>query len=184
MALLKSFQFVLCIALMAFVSLSAADTAPPSKEHQIEAVFLFHFAEFVEWPANAFSDPNQPFVIGILGNDPFGSYLDEVVRGEKIKGRSIIVKRFDKVEDVIGCQILFLSQLSGGIMELVFAGVKNKPILTVSGTESFCQFGCMICFGALESKLMTINNEAAKAVHLEISYKLLKLAEVLPAAKG
>src|SRR5882724_9097047 len=59
------------------------------KEYQVKAAFLFHFAQFVAWPDSAFSRPEDPFVIGILGADPFGGYLDEVVRGEKIGARAI-----------------------------------------------------------------------------------------------
>lgn len=49
-------------------------------EYQVKAVFLFNFAQFVTWPSQP---ADAPLVIGILGDDPFGSYLDETVRGEK-----------------------------------------------------------------------------------------------------
>ena len=39
-----------------------------SAEYQLKAVFLFNFAQFVEWPASAFPDPNAPLVIGVLGD--------------------------------------------------------------------------------------------------------------------
>ncbi|HEV2691498.1 MAG TPA: YfiR family protein, partial [Verrucomicrobiae bacterium] len=55
-----------------------------SKEYQIKATFLFNFAQFIDWPTTAFTATNAPFSIGILGDDPFGGYLDEMVRGESI----------------------------------------------------------------------------------------------------
>ena len=62
-----------------------------SSEYQIKAVFLFNFAQFVEWPRQAFPEAETPLVIGILGEDPFSSYLDETVRGEKVNQRSLTV---------------------------------------------------------------------------------------------
>jgi len=31
-----------------------------SSEYTVKAAFLFHFAEFVDWPAEAFKDANTP----------------------------------------------------------------------------------------------------------------------------
>src|SRR6202044_1020480 len=83
-------------------SVAAADS--PS-EYQVKAVFLFNFSQFVDWPAQAFTSPTEPFVIGILGTDPFGSHLDETVRGERIAGPPILVRRFTKVDEIADCHI-------------------------------------------------------------------------------
>src|SRR5438128_12279187 len=78
---------------------SPAQTAP-APEYQVKAVFLFNFAQFVEWPRNAFPETRAPLVIGVLGEDPFGSYLDETVRGEKVNDRPLVVQRYHRVEDI------------------------------------------------------------------------------------
>src|SRR3990172_10053935 len=51
------------------------DSGTPS-EYQVKAAILFNFAKFVEWPDAAFPDPATPIIIGVLGEDPFGSALD------------------------------------------------------------------------------------------------------------
>ena len=66
-----------------------AGAAAPVSEYQLKAVFLFNFAQFVEWPAAAFPRANAPFVIGVLGKDPFGASLDDVVRGESVERPSL-----------------------------------------------------------------------------------------------
>src|SRR6185295_17077931 len=66
---------------------SVAIAAPAPSEYQVKAVFLFNFTQFVDWPAQSFADARAPFVIGVLGRDPFGSALDEAVRGETVNGR-------------------------------------------------------------------------------------------------
>ena len=69
--------------------LGLAAQTPRASEYQIKAVFLFNFAQFVDWPPGAFPDSTAPLVIGVLGDDPFGPYLDETVRGETVRGRPL-----------------------------------------------------------------------------------------------
>src|SRR5581483_5614207 len=78
--------------------------APAPTDYQVKAVFLFNFAQFVEWPTNAFANENSPVVIGILGEDPFGGVLDQTVKGERARGRLITTKRFAADEEPEGCQ--------------------------------------------------------------------------------
>src|SRR5688572_2456800 len=66
----------------------------PAKEYQVKAVFLYNFAQFVEWPTTAFPTAETPLVIGVLGDDPFGGYLDETVRGEKANNRALAIERY------------------------------------------------------------------------------------------
>src|SRR3954453_11961890 len=88
---------------------AAAQTVRASAS-EVQAVFLFNFAQFVEWPAEAFAEPTSPLVIGIIGKDPFGSFLDETVRGEMVRGRSFRVKRYRRVEEAGDSHILFISR--------------------------------------------------------------------------
>ena len=73
------------------LNLSAQTT--PSPEYQVKAVFLFNFAQFVDWPSKAFPEPQTPLVIGVVGEDPFGPYLDETVRGETVNNRPLTAGR-------------------------------------------------------------------------------------------
>jgi len=80
----------------------SAQAAPPG-EYQLKAVFMFNFAQFVEWPPQAF--PDAPLVIGVLGQDPFGAYLDETVRAETVNNRPLVVQRYGRVEDINTCHV-------------------------------------------------------------------------------
>jgi len=88
---------LIAVLLLGGVSL-LADTA--SKEYQVKAVFLFNFANFVDWPAKSFPAAATPFVIGILGDNPFGTYLDDVVRGEKIANHPVELRRYDREDEI------------------------------------------------------------------------------------
>ena len=156
----------------------------PTKEFQIKSVFLFNFAQFVEWPPEAFSGPQSPILIGVLGEDPFGRALDEVVTGEAILRRQLIVERFHRVEDIKTCHILFISPSEAEKYEQIFAALRGRSILTVGDTEGFATRGGMIRFRTDHNRIrLGVNVEAAQAAGLTISSKLLRAAEIVAPVK-
>jgi hypothetical protein len=173
------------IALGAFAlslaSAGVARAAPAvSREFEVKAVFLFNFAQFVEWQKDAFPDASAPLVIGILGSDPFGAYLDEAVRGEKVNDRAIVIRRFSSVGDVGTCHILYISQSEAPRLGDILAALKGRSILTVSDMDQFSRDGGMIRFVMENNKVrLRINNDAARASGLRISSKLLRPSEVV-----
>jgi hypothetical protein len=152
-----------------------------SKEYQVKAAFLFNFAQFVEWPTNAFSTPQSPLVIGILGNDPFGRFLDELVRGETVNGRSLVIHRYRRVEECEICHILFISTSEARQVEQILAKLKGRSLLTVAEMDAFANRGGMIRFVTEQNKIrFRINVDATKAGGLTVSSKLLKAAAIVP----
>ena len=157
----------------------AAQTARAS-EYQLKAVFLFNFAQFVDWPADTFSDAATPVVIGVLGEDPFGSVLDQTVRDERLRGRPFQVRRYQSVDEIKTCHILFIRRSDAGRVEEILARLKTRPILTVSDADAFAERGGMIRFVTDRNRIrLQINPEAVEAAHLTISSKLLRVAEVI-----
>lgn len=160
----------------------AAQTAPTSAYH-LKAVFLFNFAQFVNWPPDAFPDSQAPLVIGVLGDDPIGALVDEAVRGERLGGRPFESRRFQRVEDIKTCHILFISQSEGSRVAEILASLKNRPILTVSDSDDFAKRGGIIQFVTDQNHIrLRINLEAAQAANLRMSSKLLRVAEIVPPA--
>lgn len=158
--------------------------SPVSKEYQIKAVFLFNFAQFVKWPARAFTRPDEPFRIGVLGSDPFDSFLDATVQGEKVDGHPLVIQRYASVADVKDCQILFISRSESDRMEDILTDLKGKSILTVADSEGFIKNGGVVLLSKEENKIrLLINLEAAKNANLSISSKILRLAEIVGQGK-
>lgn len=156
-----------------------------TNEYQVKAVFLFNFAQFVQWPSEAFAGPESPLVIGVLGDDPFGKYLDDTVRGERINNHPLVVQRYSSLKDVRACQVLFISASESPNLQRVVDGLKSRSILTVGDVENFSRDGGMIRFITENHKLrLAINVEAAKAAHLTISSKLLRPARIVTAGGG
>lgn len=150
------------------------------QEHQIKAVFLFNFIQFVEWPLQAFDSIEAPVVIGILGKDPFGPYLDEVLSGEVVNGRPVIVKRFSTVSEIENCHILYIHNPPIDNYQTIFNKIEERNILTISDDVAFMKEGGMIRFVNVNNRVQfQINPDAAKKANLTISSKLLRLAEIV-----
>jgi hypothetical protein len=166
--------FVGLILLAVSAPAVAAENAPTA-EYQVKAVFLYNFAQFVEWPTAAFRGPDAPLVIGIFGENPFGSYLDDLVKGEKIGGRPLAVRHYQRPEDIKDCHILFISSSETATLDRIITRLRGHSILTVSDTDLFIRRGGMVRFITEDGKIrLRINLEAAKAVHLTISSKILR----------
>ncbi len=168
--------FTTILMLVTSVSLNAQT---PSAS-QIKAVFLFNFTQFVEWPPNSFPEAQSSLVIGILGEDPFGSYLDEIVHDEKSNGYSLVVQRYQTIKDVKPCHILFINFSKKDQVAQVLENLRGQSILLVSDAQGFAEQGGMVQFITENNKIrFQINLEAVKAVNLSISSKLLRLAKIV-----
>lgn len=151
---------------------------PP--EYQLKAVFLFNFAQFVEWPPSAFPSPDAPLVIGVLGDDPFGQFLDQTVAGEKVDNRVLIVRRFRQVDEITNCHILFISRSELGRLSQILGQLNGRSILTVGDFETFARTGGMVRFVTESNRIrLRINLEAAEAANLKLSSKLLRPAVIV-----
>lgn len=155
----------------------AQSAPPPAREYDIKAVFLFNFAQFAEWPASAFATTNSPFVIGVLGPDPFGAILDKTVQDERIRGRPIEVRRFSKPQEAPGCHLLFLGAGDKRRIEETIRLTRGRPILTVSDEPGGDRSGVMIALRTAKGRVrFGINAAAAESAGITISAKLLSVA--------
>jgi hypothetical protein len=151
-----------------------------STEYKFKAVFLFHFTQFVDWPSNTFPDPQAPLVIGILGDDPFGNFLNATVQGENVNGHRLVVERYHSPDDIKNCQVLFISSSEEPRLGRTLAGLKGKTVLTVSDIENFAEDGGIIGFVTVQNKIhFEINTDAAHDANLTLSSKLLRLADIV-----
>ncbi len=149
-------------------------------EFQVKAAFLFNFLKFTEWPASAFPDAAAPLIIGVVGNDPFGRTLDDLVKGERIKQHPLVVRRFRSGEDCTPCHVLFISRSEQASLPDLLGSLKQKPVLTISDLDQFCQQNGMVNLVlSAEGKVKPeINPGVVHDAGLEISSKLLNLPMV------
>jgi YfiR/HmsC-like len=180
--LLRKSRGLCFLVVLLNLSLPSLADGQTSKEYQIKAVLLMNLARFAEWPPDAFSGPDDPIVIGVVGRDPFGRALDEAVKGEQVNGRRIVVRRYPNPRQIKPCQILFISQSERGRIRTILAEENTKPILTVSELNGFTaqDGGMVLLYLNRENKVrLRVNLDAVQAHGLKLSAKLLQVAEVM-----
>jgi hypothetical protein len=175
-------------ALSLAVLLATVSGAPPrvrgesngTSEYDVKAAFLFHFAQFVEWPAEAFKDANSPLTYCTIGEDAFRGALDESVKGKSVGNRPLQVQHLKERAQIEGCQVLFIAAAEKSRQGEELATANGHPVLTVGETEHFAQQGGIIGFCLEQNKIrFEINLEAAGRAKLKISARLLTLAKTV-----
>ena len=162
-----------------------ASGAEVPTEYQVKAVFVFNFSRFLEWSPQAFTAPNAPFVIGILGDDPFGARLDEAVRGEQIDQHPLVVRRFRSMSEIGNCQILYIDRSESAQLQQILLAMDHRSTLTVSELDQSSERGVMIQFMTENNHIrLRINVDSARAAGLTISSKLLRSAEIVSTRTG
>jgi hypothetical protein len=180
MALLRSirilFHAVLFAAAWSTFSLPAAAQGA-EREYAVKAVFLYNFCRFITWPDSAFAAPDTPITIGIFGEDPFGTLLEETVKGERVRGRRIRIMRTKRIEDIPECHVLFVSRSEMGRLEQILAAARTRSVVTVAESEAFLTAGGMIALTTQHGKVrLRISTGIIQAANLKVSSRLLHIA--------
>ena len=171
------------LILAALFGLAPGAGAQVTREYSVKAAFLYNFASFVEWPETAFAPAETAFVVGILGDDPFGNVLDEIVAGEKVKSRPLAIRRIRRVDEAEGCHILFVCASERRRVTEILNYCRSRPVLTVADLPDFAEQGGVVGFRTEDNRLkIDVNMESARAAGLTMSSKLLKLAHVIGGA--
>jgi len=151
-----------------------------AEEYSVKAAFLFHFAQFIEWPAGTFKDANSPIMYCTLGEDPFRGALEATLSGKNIGTRQLRVKHYKRVPETRGCQVVFIGASGQKLISEALTSLNGNPILTVGESEHFTQDGGVIGFTLEENKVrFEINLDAAEHAGLKVSSKLLALAKAV-----
>lgn len=163
------------------VSLSFAAQVVRSNEAELKAAFLYNFIKFTEWPAEEMANKKDPFIIGVLGKDPFGNALDRAVEGEAFQQKPIVVRRFSRMDESVGqSHVLFIGAAEEAHLVAVLKLLEGQAILTVGEMANFVERGGMIELTREGSKLaFEINVSVARRAGLNLSAQLLRLAKLV-----
>jgi hypothetical protein len=155
---------------------------PESREYAVKTAFLYNFAKFVDWPPESFKNEPSPFVLGIVGADPFGAAL-ETLKDKTVKGRRLVIRKLPRLENFEDCHILFISGSEKGNYRAILSTLKNHSILTVSDIDRFASQGGMIgLVTAGNNVVFEINLDTVQQSKLKFSSQLLKLAKIIQGA--
>jgi len=151
--------------------------APSDLEYAVKATYLYKFTPFVDWPATAFAAPGSPFVICVIGDDPFGQVLTQTVSGQQSHGHPIVIERAAAFTPNMTCQELFAGHASATGADATFRAAAGQSVLTISdgppGADS-----AIIHFVVKDGHVrFDIDPAAAQRNGITISSKLLDLAQ-------
>lgn len=200
---LRLLLLLVCLGLIVTQMAPAETSSAKYKEYEVKAAFIFNFLKFIDWPEEKTTGNNNQFVIGIIGEDPFGPAAN-VFKDKSVEDHKLVVKRFEGIEQIRKlsekdknesidalkhCHLLFISQSEQKQIRDIIEIVGNSSVLTVADTDGFIEAGGIINFLTEENKIrFDINQAVAEKTGLKIRSQLLRLAKrvvtELPAAKN
>jgi hypothetical protein len=187
-ALLRAARWIVSILVVAglvmtraFAPAQEVEVLLPEKECQVKYALLYSFGLLTAWPPESFEPADTgPFVIGVLGTKPFPEYLARIAASKKIQGRAIVIRHYKLPEEVKKCHILYVtSSVAKDSEQAIIRKFADQPVLLVSepaaeGQESAAIIEFIIEQGTVK---FVLDVEAAKAHHLHVDPRLLKLAK-------
>ena len=145
-------------------------------EYQVKAGFLYNFLSFIEWSA---APPRReaPFRVCVIGADPFGRILDDLVKGERVGQRPIEVARPADEEAAASCQVVFIARTDDARLPTIVRMAAGKGVLIVGETAKVLPACGAIAFVQEGDRLrFDVNVNALRRQGLRASSKLLRVA--------
>jgi len=164
------------LALLLAIGAFSASAQDVSLEYRVKATYIYHFVQFVEWPAGAVSGP---LTICVAGRNPFGPVLEQTLRGETVNGRPLATRVI--LEPEPGCHVVFVPQ--GAATTAYLRAARGTPTLTLGETANFIRLGGIANFYLDRSNVrIEISPAAADRAQLRVSSRLLQLARIVGAS--
>jgi len=161
--------------------MASSESSPQqTKEFHVKALFLYNFANFVEWPTDAFKDSKSPLRMCLYGSVPFGGFLD-AVDGTRIRDRHLkIIRTSNSAEIEPGCHILFVGTEHLDVIEQLFKNMNHLFVLSIGNVKGFTDKGGIVnILRTKDQHKFDINLSKAIENGLLIDSDLLSLARII-----
>lgn len=156
--------------------LSLNSMAISESEKQLRAMFIYNFANLVEWPAKAFAKRSDPLKLCVVGDVPFIDYLYPMA-GTFIGPREFQITQSNSLQKTGKCQILFVGDDIRPELLKAFKSGQYIYILSVSEQSGFIENGGIInIVNTVEKLSFDINLDSARKQGLQVSSDLISLA--------
>ena len=145
----------------------------------LKAAFVFNFARFSEWPADALP-PQSPLTLCVVGDEDVERALEQTVKGQKIADHLVVVAR--READAVGrsCHLVYASKLNRHQFAQLIGASRSAPVLTMSDTARFAEEGGIAELYLEDGKMrFLVNLESVQRSRLRLSSRVLSLAKVV-----
>ncbi|MEM9382082.1 MAG: YfiR family protein [Planctomycetota bacterium] len=159
---------------------AAGRSASAANEYELKAAFLYHIARYTKWPDDAFESKKSPLVVAVVGRDPFGRTLDEVLRGRTVRGRRVVVRRFETAKDIKTAHVLVLGAMGGEERKRCLEAVAGRSVLTVADKGGVEASRAVLGFYLDKNRIrFEIAPSRVKTARLKMSSQLLRVAKIV-----
>jgi hypothetical protein len=156
---------------------AGAQAQTAAEEYRLKAAFVFQFPQFVEWPAPAWTGRDS-LEICVSQPNAFGTALKELIEGESVKGRPLVIRQVGQAASLESCHLLFIAAAHDGSQDHLLQRAASLPILTIGEAPRFLDRGGIINLRLVDRRVrFEINVEAADRAGLRLSSQLLRLAK-------
>lgn len=146
-----------------------------ASEASVKAAFLYKFANYVEWPANAFASLSAPLVFGVSGGDEIAAELERIVPGRTVNGHPVVVKRVNDGESLRGLHLLFIGR--DRPLAPMLRAAQSQSVLTVTDADRALELGSAINFVPAGDRVaFEVSLDAAEKSGHRISSRMLSVA--------
>lgn len=175
----RSLLLMLSALLTGLLPMTSAANEEDSRfaEYQIKALFLYNFANFVEWPKGAFKTRDEAIRLCLFGDVPFSGFL-ETVNGTLIGDRELQVQPTVSIEEIRrGCHILFVGEDKKVSLPTFWNEIQYVYVLSIGEEEGFTERGGIVnIMRTTDQVQFEINISNALDKGLFISSDVLSLA--------
>lgn len=172
----KSYIFSIALVLAALAS-SGVYAKQLDNLAKVQALFLYNFTNFVEWPSEAFAEPKGDLNLCIYGNPDLAKWLRNF-EASLIDEHTLRIVYGEQIANIrSGCHLLFIDQDKSIKLPDFFSAIDYLYVLSVGEQDEFTDKGGVINIFRPKDKLQfSINISNAIANGLFISSDLLALA--------
>ena len=134
---------------------------PEASQVQVKAIWLYRFILGTDWPEEVFPNPAAPYVLGVLGIDPFGPFLEGMTK-KVVRNRPIVVKHYARAEEARDCHLLFISASEESNLETIAEYLRDAKILTVGESDRWTKVGGVVSFALGTKDTFRVSKKALK----------------------
>ncbi|HYF18735.1 MAG TPA: YfiR family protein [Ramlibacter sp.] len=173
----------LAACLLSLAAQPLAAQASAARESAVKAAFLYQFANYVEWPAGTFQRPEDPLVIGVVGQDAIAADLEQIAAGRPADGRAVVVRRLRGGDVATGVHVLMVGAAPAARVRDVAQGAAG-PVLVVTEQDGGLGLGGILNFSFDGARVrFSASLPAAEARNLRLSARLLAVAQAVERAR-
>jgi uncharacterized protein DUF4154 len=149
-------------------------------EVTLKGALLFNFVRFATWPPE--SAPSSHLSACIIGDHAVGQAFAKAAGGRAIDGRTLQVTIIEPEVAPPFCHFLYISGVPRERVTAILTTVREAPVLTVSDLEGFASIGGIVeVFIDAGRMKFRVNPQSARRARVQISSRLLALAELVDA---